>query len=302
LAGNKLYFIHQSFSKPPYLAAFDINTKKLEKLSAFNDTLLDSIEFGKTEEIYYQGANNDTVQMFVIFPPNFDKSKKYGLVHLFHGGPLGAFMDDFHFRWNGQMFAAMGYVVATVNFHGSSGFGEKFAQSLKGAQAEYPFEDVMKATDLLLDKYNFLDSKKIAAGGGSYGGYLTNWIAGNTNRFAALISHAGVYNLMGQFASDLTHFREISYGGSPWNNTEKLMSQSPAQYAKNFNTPMLIIHGEKDYRVVITQGLEIYGVLQGKGIPSRLVYYPDENHWILSPQNSIFWFNEYKAWLDRWLK
>ncbi|HPI36502.1 MAG TPA: S9 family peptidase [Ignavibacteriaceae bacterium] len=299
---DNIYFVHQSFSVPPYIASLNLKNKETKGLTSFNKELLDSLEFGKVEDIYFVGANNDSVQMFLLYPPDFDRSKKWGLVHLIHGGPLGSFSDDFHYRWNGQVFAAMGYMVAVVNFHGSSGFGEKFAQSIVGAHHKYPFEDMMKATDYLLEKYPFINPKALAAGGGSYGGFLTNWIAGHTNRFAALFSHAGVYNLMGQFASDLTHFREVAYNGSPWFNTDKLNEASPANYARNFETPMLVLHGEKDYRVVITQGLELYGVLKGKGVPAKLVYFPDENHFIQSPQNSIFWYKEVKDWLDRWLK
>ncbi|MHC1738671.1 MAG: prolyl oligopeptidase family serine peptidase [Ignavibacteriaceae bacterium] len=299
---DKLYFIFQDFTNPPFIVALDPAKEKFEKIISFNDALLDSIDFGKFEDITFTGAGGDKVQMWLVYPPGFDKNKKYPLVHIIHGGPLGTSSNDFHYRWNAQMFAAMGYVIAEVNFHGSSSFGEQFAQSLKGAQADFPFRDVMLATDYLIEEYNFIDSKKLGAAGGSYGGYLTNWIAGHTDRFSALISHAGVYNLMGQFASDLTHFREISYGGSPWNKPDIVMSMSPAQFAENFKTPMMIVHGEKDYRVVVTQGLELYGVLQGKGIPSRLVCFPDENHWVLSPQNSIFWYKEFKSWMDRWLK
>jgi len=299
---DKLYFVYQDFNNPPYIASLDPAKEKFEKVISFNDALLDSIEFGKFEDITFSGAGGDPVQMWLVYPPGFDRNKKYPLVQIIHGGPLGTSANDFHYRWNAQMFAAMGYMIAEVNFHGSSSFGEKFAQSLKGAQAEYPFQDVMLATDFLIKNYNFIDPEKLGAAGGSYGGYLTNWIAGHTDRFSALISHAGVYNLIGQFASDLTHFREISYGGSPWKNSDKVMSMSPAQFAENFKTPMMIVHGEKDYRVVVTQGLELYGVLQGKGIPSRLVCFPDENHWVMSPQNSIFWYKEFKGWLDRWLK
>lgn len=301
-AKGKLYFLHQNFSMPNELFCLDLKSAKAEQLTHLNKSLLDSISFGKVEELYFEGADNKQVQMYVIYPPDFDPAKKYGLLHLIHGGPHGAFSNDFHYRWNGQLFASMGYVAAIVNFHGSTGFGEEFAESIVGAHGDKPFTDIMKATDFLLNKYSFLDGNKLAAAGGSYGGYLVNWIAGHTDRFSALISHAGVYNFKGQFASDLTHFREVSYGGSPWSNADQLDKYNPAEFAHNFKTPMLIMHGEKDYRVVITQGLELYGVLQGKGVPSRLVYFPNENHWILSPQNSIYWFKEFKDWLDRWLK
>ncbi len=190
-----------------------------------------------------------------------------------------------------------------VNFHGSTGFGKKFMTSIVGDHGTRPFKDIMSATDYLINTYAFIDSNRMAASGGSYGGYLVNWIAGHTNRFKCLISHAGVYNLMGQFASDVTADRVINYDGAPWQGRyEQINKSSPAFYAHNFQTAMLIIHGEKDYRVVVTQGLEHYGVLTGKGIPARLVYFPNENHWILQPQNSIYWNKEVKDWFARFLK
>lgn len=299
---NELYFLHQTFSSPADIHSFNLKSKKGERLTDVNKTVLDSIAFGKVEEYFFKGADDEDVQMFLLYPPNFDANKKWGLLHLIHGGPHGAFQNSFHYRWNAQAFAAMGYVCAIVNFHGSTGFGEKFANSIIGAHGDKPFTDVMSATDFILNKFSFIDENKIAAAGGSYGGYLVNWIAGHTDRFAALISHAGVYNLMGQFASDMTHFREVAYGGAPWYDKVNVQRWSPAEFAENFQTPMLIVHGEKDYRVVVTQGLELYGVLQGKGIPSRLLYYPDENHWVLQPQNSIFWYKEFSDWLYRFLK
>ncbi|HNI12726.1 MAG TPA: prolyl oligopeptidase family serine peptidase, partial [bacterium] len=250
-----------------------------------------------------KGADNDDVQMYVVYPPNFDPNKKYPLVHMIHGGPHGAFGDDWSYRWNAHAFAAPGYVVALINFHGSTGFGKSFMTSIVGAHADKPFTDIMRGTDYLLQKYNFLDSTRMAASGGSYGGYLVNWIAGHTNRFKCLISHAGVYNLMGQFASDVTFDRVINYDGSPWSGRyEQINRWSPAFFAHNFSTPMLIIHGEKDYRVVVTQGIELYGVLTGKGVPARLLYYHNENHWVLQPQNSIYWNKEVRDWFARWLK
>lgn len=302
LGKNKIYFLHQSLSYPTELFSHDLVSKKTEQVSFFNKNLMDSLVLGKVEDLYFPGANDAQVQMYLLYPPNFDPKKKYGLVHLIHGGPHQSFNDDFHPRWNAQVFAAMGYFVATVNFHGSTGWGEAFAESIVGKHAPKPFTDVMRATDFLIKNYKNIDSLRLGAAGGSYGGYLVNWIAGHTNRFSALVSHAGVYNFMGQFASDITHFREIAYGGSPWENKENLMRYNPSEFAANFNTPMLVIHGEKDYRVVVTQGLELYGVLQGKGVPSRLIYYPDENHWILQPQNSIFWYNEIESWFKRFLK
>lgn len=302
LAAGSLYFLHENFSSPADIFSLNFKSNKTEQFTNMNKSLLDSISFGKVEEYYFKGADEEDVQMFLIYPPNFDANKKWGLLHLIHGGPHGAFQNSFHYRWNGQAFAAMGYVCAVVNFHGSTGFGEKFANSIIGAHGDKPFTDIMNASDFILRKFSFIDENKIAGAGGSYGGYLVNWIAGHTNKFAALISHAGVYNLMGQFASDMTHFREVAYGGAPWYDKENVKKWSPAEFADNFQTPMLIVHGEKDYRVVVTQGLELYGVLQGKGIPSRLLYFPDENHWVMQPQNSIYWYKEFEDWLDRFLK
>lgn len=301
-AGNTYYFLNQDFNNPPRLVSYSTDTDELKQISTHNKELLDSITFSDFEELYYEGADGDSVQVFLMYPPDFDDNKQYGMILLIHGGPYGVFGEGFHQRWNAQLFAAMGYVAAMVNFHGSSGFGKEFAQSILGAHGDKPFTDVMLAVDYLTEKYPFIDGERLGAAGGSYGGYLVNWIAGHTDRFDALVSHAGVYNLFGQFASDFTHFREIAYAGSPWYNQENVRFYSPHTYAEHFSTPMLIIHGEKDYRVVVTQGLELYGVLQGKGVPARLIYYPDENHWVTSPQNSIFWYREVKEWFDRYLK
>ncbi len=300
---HKLYFLKSTLSEPAEIFEYDLNKKSLKKISNFNDELLSNLNFGKVEEYYFPGAENDSVQFYLVYPPEFDKNKKYPLVHLIHGGPHGTFGDDFHYRWNAQLFASPGYIVSMVNFHGSTSFGTKFGKSIVGAHGDKPFTDIMLATDFLIKNFDFIDSTRMAAAGGSYGGYLVNWIAGHTNRFKALISHAGVYNLLGQFASDLTYERVKNYDGAPWQGRyEQINKWNPAFYAHNFETPMLIIHGEKDYRVVVTQGLEIYGVLKGKGITARLVYYPDENHWILQPQNSIYWYKEVHDWLNRFLR
>lgn len=303
VSDNKLIFIKNHNSQPSELFDFDLKTKKISQLSFFNKSICDSIEFGKVENITFKGADNDPVQMYLVYPPNFDPSRKYPLIQLIHGGPAGTFNDEFHYRWNTQLFAAPGYVIALVNFHGSTSFGNAFGKSIVGAHGDKPFTDIMKATDHLLANYSFIDSTRMGAAGGSYGGYLVNWIAGHTNRFKALISHAGVYNLMGQFASDVTYERVKNYNGAPWEGRyEEINRYSPAFFADRFTTPMLIIHGEKDYRVVVTQGLEIYGVLKGKGVDSRLVYFPNENHWILQPQNSIYWYKEVHGWFARYLK
>ncbi len=300
LAGDHLVFVHRSFTHPPELYRVRTNGRDLEHLTAFNEEIMSGVNLGKVENITYKGADGADIQMFVVYPPDFDEEKEWPLLVQIHGGPHGIFGDDFHFRWNAQLFAAPGYVVALPNFHGSTSFGQEFAKSIHGAHSELPYRDIMKATDYMVDK-PYIDGNRTAAAGGSYGGYMVSWIAGQTARYQALINHAGVYNIMAQFASDVTFHREAAYSGAPWDGLENLQRWNPAIHAENIHTPMLIIHGEGDYRVPVTQGLEVYGVYKGKGLDARLVYYPDENHWILTPRNSIHWFGEFHGWLERYI-
>jgi dipeptidyl aminopeptidase/acylaminoacyl peptidase len=296
-----IVFQRAELDRPPDLAVVRADGSGFRYLTSANEQLLAETAIGAVEETTFKGANGDDVQMFVVYPPGFVKTKKYPLVQLVHGGPVGTFGDSWSFRWHPHAFAAPGYVVAMVNFHGSSSFGQSWIDSILGAHADQPFADVMKATDVLIAR-GFVDETRMAAAGGSYGGFLVNWIAGHTDRFKALVSHAGVYDLLGQSASDSTYGRHHSYGGYPFTNLANVERQSPNRFAAGFNTPMLVLHGERDYRVPVTQGLELYGVLTAKGVPARLVYYPDENHWVLKGANSKHWYGEVLGWLDRWLK
>ncbi len=300
LAGDNLVFLHRSLTRAPELFRIRTDGRNLSGITGFNDGIMSEIQLGRVENMTYKGANGVDIQMFVVYPPDFDENKEWPLLVQIHGGPHGIFGDDFHFRWNAQLFAAPGYVVAMPNFHGSTSFGQEFTESIHGAHSELPFRDIMKATDHLVEK-PWIDGNRTAAAGGSYGGYMVSWIAGHTDRYQALINHAGVYNIMTQFASDVTNHRVAAYNGAPWDGLEQMQEWNPAVYAENFRTPMLILHGELDYRVPISNGLEVYGVYKGKGLDARLVYYPDENHWILTPQNSIHWFGEFHDWLLRYL-
>jgi dipeptidyl aminopeptidase/acylaminoacyl peptidase len=298
---GRVVFASSTLSRPTDIAVTGLDGKGLRTLTNFNDALVAKLDFGPVEEMTFAGAGGEPVQMFVVFPPGFDPKKKYPLVQLIHGGPVGTFGDVFGYRWNPHAFAAPGYIVAMVNFHGSSSFGHAWIESILGAHPDKPFTDVMKATDFLIAK-GYVDENRMAAAGGSYGGFLVDWIEGHTDRFKALVSHAGVYDLLGQSASDGTYGRQHSYGGYPWTNLENVEKWSPNRYAANFKTPMLVLHGERDFRVPVTQGLELYGVLTAKGVPARLVYYPDEHHWILKGQNSKHWYGEVLAWLGKYLK
>ena len=298
---GEVFFSISSLSKPPEIAAVKPDGTGLRWLTRANDERMAGLSLGKVRDVTFEGAGGDQVQMYVVEPPGFDPRKKVPLVHLLHGGPVGTSGDAFSFRWNAHAFAAPGYLVAMVNFHGSSSFGQKWVESILGAPADRPYTDVMKATDFLIAEGS-VDEGKMAAAGGSYGGYLVNWIAGHTARFTTLISHAGVYDLLGQFASDMTFGRQHSYGGYPYTNLSNVERWSPNRHAKGFSTPMLILHGERDFRVPLTQGLEIYGVLTAKEVPARLVVYPDENHWVLKGSNAKHWYGEVLGWLARWFK
>jgi dipeptidyl aminopeptidase/acylaminoacyl peptidase len=268
-------------------------------LTAFNAGILARVDLGEVRELRYPGSDGRTIQAWVVLPPGFDPAKQYPLVEVLHGGPHGITGDQFHFRWNLQLFAAPGYVVLAPNFHGSTSWGQDFAKSIHGGWGDKPYRDSMAAVDAILAE-GYVDETRMAAAGGSYGGYLTSWIAGQTDRFACVVNHAGVSDLLSQYASDVTNGRELAMGGQPWDGLDAIDAMNPARFASGFTTPMLVLHGERDYRVPVTQGLAIYNVYKAKGVPARLVYFPDENHWILKPRNSLLWYREFFAWLERW--
>jgi dipeptidyl aminopeptidase/acylaminoacyl peptidase len=296
---NIMVFLRTSFDLPA--ALFKLNPgEEVMQIDSFNKTLVEQWELGKVKEVYYVGADDHTVHMWIVYPPNFDPKKKWPLLMVVHGGPHNGITTDFHYRWNAQLQAAKGYVVAIPNFHGSSGFGQKFTDSITGDMATKPFTDVMKATDYMTPQ-PYIDKNRLAAAGASYGGFMMAWLNGHTDRFKAMVCHAGVYNWHSQMASDIVRARERALGAMPWGDITKIDKQSPQRFAANFKTPTLIMHGEKDYRVPVTQGFEYYNTLRLKGVPTRLVYFPDENHWILKPQNSLLWHREFFGWLEKYV-
>lgn len=312
--GGRIVCLRQGFRCPSelWLLGPEGGDEKPVKLGGWNDGGLDGVDFGsEAESVTFdvprvegrevdQDGTTVEAQMFVLYPPGFDRSKKYPLVLLLHGGPHSAWLDSFHMRWNASLFAAAGRVVAALNPHGSTGFGQAYAEAIIGRHADQPFADAMAAVDLLAAR-GYVDESRMAVAGGSYGGFLTSWVIGHTDRFAAAICHAGVYDLMAQFASDYTWSRGKSYGAEPWDDPLAVDRQSPSRFAGAFTTPTLVLHGEKDYRVPVTQGLNLYQVLQGQGVPSKLVVFPKENHWILKPRAAQLWWREVEAWLDRWI-
>jgi dipeptidyl aminopeptidase/acylaminoacyl peptidase len=298
--GTALVFLRSSFSFPARVFLVPAAGGLPRRIDRFNDDLVSRWDRGQVTQVYFKGADDEQVQMWLIYPPGFDAKKKWPLLQVVHGGPHNGITTDFHYRWNLYLLASRGYVVACVNFHGSSGFGQKFTDSITGDVGAKPLVDVMKATDWL-QQQPYIDKDRMAALGASYGGYMMAWLNGHTDRFKAMVCHAGVYNWHSMMASDIVRSRERALGTFPWSDLARIDRQSPQRLAARFKTPTLVIHGEKDFRVPLTQGLEYYNTLRLKGVPARLLYFPDENHWVLKPQNSRLWYREVFAWLERYI-
>ncbi|TVP15673.1 alpha/beta hydrolase family protein [Shewanella sp. KCT] len=287
---------NDSFLYPARLVKVNGKNGKNSRLDSFNDEILADVDLGTYESVTYKGYQDKEIQMWVHYPPGFDRSKKYPLMMLVHGGPHNAISDGFHYRWNAQTFASWGYVTAWPNFHGSNSFGQAFADSINPDWKNKSLEDVLKAADWFKQQ-SWIDDKRMVAGGASYGGYLTSIILGQKHPFNALLIHAAVYNMYSQMAADFSvHSPRF---GNYWDNPEIYQSISPHYGAGNFNTPTLVIHGQLDYRVPVGQGFELFRTLQTRGVESRMIYFPDENHWIMKPNNSIYWYHQVKDWMTR---
>lgn len=301
--GKSLLFCRQSMNHPVDLYVARANGTGVRQLTHINDALLSQLEMNPAEEFWFKGAGGTKVHGFLLKPPGFDPKRKYPMVYLIHGGPQGAWSDFFHYRWNAQMFAAPGYVVVMVNPRGSTGYGQKFTDEISGDWGGKVFIDLMNGVDYVLSHYPFIDKNRIAAAGASYGGYMINWLEGHTDRFRCLVNHDGVFNTVSMyFSTEELWFPEWEFRGTPWTNKELYEKWSPHNYVANFKTPMLIIHGEQDFRVTVDQGLQVFTALQRKGIPSKLLYFPDEGHWVLKPLNAELWWKTIYEWLATYLK
>jgi dipeptidyl aminopeptidase/acylaminoacyl peptidase len=299
--GKTIYFNVSTLRRPAELYARTRNGQ-LTRITHDNDALLGQLTMASSEDIWWTGADGANVQGHLIKPPNFDPTKKYPAIVLIHGGPQGAWYDAWSYRWNPQPFATRGYVILMPNPRGSSGFGQQFVEQISGDWAGRVYTDIMNGVDTLA-ALPYVDGSRIGAAGGSYGGYMVDWILGHSNRFKALVSHAGVYNLESMYGvTEELWFPEWEFGGPFWEKPEQYEKWSPHRFVKNFATPTLVTHGELDYRVPVGEGLQLFTALQRRGVPSRLVVFPDEGHWILKPQNSKLWFETVGDWFDRWLK
>lgn len=297
LAGaNRLVATNDSFMYPARLVTVDTRNGNTSRLDSFNDDIVNSTELGSYESVTYKGAGGKDIQMWVHYPAGFDKSKKYPLFLLIHGGPHNAIGDSFSYRWNAQTFASWGYVTAWPNFHGSSGFGQDFADAINPDWRTKPLADIQAATKWF-ENQSWIDTERMVAGGASYGGYLSSVLLGTEHPFKALLIHAAVYNMYSQMAADFA-VHSTRFGGY-WDNPDIYKNISPHYHADKFNTPTLVIHGQLDYRVPVGQGFELFRTLQSRGVKSRMIYFPDENHWILKPNNSIYWYNQVKDWMTK---
>jgi dipeptidyl aminopeptidase/acylaminoacyl peptidase len=310
--GKVLAFARNSLLMPAEIFRANADGSGAKQLTSANTELLAQLDLTAPEDFEYAGAvvaaprtrkagKPAMIHGFIVKPPQFDRTKKYPMVLLVHGGPQGAWMDAWSFRWNAQMFAARGYVAVLINPHGSTGYGQAFTEQITGDWGGAVYEDLMKGVDHVV-KQGYVDSQRIGAAGGSYGGYMVNWMMGHTDRFKAYVSHASIFNTVSMYATEELWFQEWEYKGTPWDNAPLYNKWSPHLHAKNFKTPTLVIHGELDYRVPIGEGLQLYQTLQRRGVPSKLLYYPDEGHWVLKPQNSELWYQTVLDWLDQWLK
>ncbi|HEY0953787.1 MAG TPA: S9 family peptidase [Roseateles sp.] len=296
-AGGFTVVNHDGVQFPPRLSVLDGDAQR--RIESLNDARLATHAFGRHEEVTITGARGDAVQMWLIYPPGFDAKKKHPVMHVIHGGPHTAFGDSWHWRWNHQVFAAQGYVVACVNYHGSSSFGHEFLDSITGHWGEYELQDIEAGTDWLLAK-RWVDRKRVFATGGSYGGYMVAWMNGHVQpgRYQAYVCHAGCYDWQAMYADDAYDWHRKELGANYWDDPARIAAQSPHAFAAHFATPTLVIHGAMDYRVPDAQGLAYYNTLRSQGVPARLVWFPDENHWILKPRNSRLWYREFFAWLQ----
>jgi len=304
--GKTLVFTRQSLTQPIEIYKADSSGANATRLTKTNDALLADFGLKPAEEVSWEGAAGAKAYGWVVKPPNFTANKKWPLIVLIHGGPQGAWNDAWSYRWNPQLFAAAGYVVFAPNPRGSFGYGQKFVDEISGDWGGKVYTDIMNGAAYIASM-PYVDRERIGAAGGSYGGYMVNWIEGhNTDprvKFSALVSHAGVYNLTSMYgATEELWFPEWEFKGMPWTNPEMYSKWSPHMFVKQFKTPLLVIHGELDYRVPYTEGLQLFTALQRQGVESKLLVYPDEGHWVLKPQNSELWYNTVLGWFDGHLK
>ena len=312
-ANGNLFFTRMSIAMPNEIWRLGSSQQghEADAVTRMNDALLSQIDMQPLEPFTFKGANDEDVEGFLIKPPGFDPAKKYPLKFLIHGGPQGAWGDSWTYRWNAELFAANpesvrgegGYVVVMINFHGSTGYGQKFTDSISGDWGGKPYVDLMKGLDYVEKTYPFIDKNREAALGASYGGYMANWLLGHTDRFKCIVSHDGTFNTESAYGTtEELWFIEWDFKGPLWKNRELYRKWSPHLFVDKFKTPTLVVHGQLDYRLDVSEGFQLFTTLQRLKVPSKMLYFPDEGHWILKAQNSRLWYKTVNDWVDQWCK
>ena len=298
-----LIVARQDFKHPTDLYSANARGKSLKQITRFNADRLKEIRFGDAEFFTFKGGNGDTVQGYVVKPANYKSGKKYPVAFIIHGGPQGAMTNDFHYRWNPQTYAGQGFAVVTINFHGSTGYGQNFTDAISGDWGGMPLEDLKLGWAAALKKYKFLDESRACALGASYGGFMAYWIAGNwSDPWKCIVAHDGVFDSrMMSYSTEELWFDEWEHGGkTQYEDPAGYEKFNPVNHVKDWRVPMLVVHSDQDFRIPLDQGIAAFTALQRRGIPSEFLRFPDENHWILKPHNSVLWHDTVNAWLKKW--
>jgi dipeptidyl aminopeptidase/acylaminoacyl peptidase len=297
--GKTLIAEHESIDRPGEIVRIDVSSKIMKNITSVNDDKLIKCELLPKEDFWFDGSGGAKIHGFIVKPPGFVASKKYPVVLLIHGGPQGQWGDQFHPRWNTELFAARGYVAVLINPHGSTGYGQAFTDAISRDWGGKPYEDLMKGVDYVLKTYSFVDGNRIAAAGASYGGYMINWIAGHTDRFRCLVSHDGMFNAKSAYGTtEELWFNEWEFGGTPYQNAELYEKWSPMAFADKFKTPMLVVHSQLDFRLDVSEGFQLFTALQRRGVKSKMLYFPDEGHFVAKPANAELWYKTVLDWID----
>ncbi len=302
--GDRIVYALSNLAGPAELYSIGSDGGGRKQLTNINAEQVAAARTGEYEQFTFRGWNDETVHAYMVKPVDFDPAREYPVAFLIHGGPQGSFGNVFHYRWNPQAYSGAGYAAVMVDFHGSTGYGQAFTDSIRGDWGGKPLEDLRKGLAAALERYPWMNGDRLGALGASFGGYMINWIAGNwPDRFRCLVNHDGnLDERMAYFDTEELWFPEWDHMGTPWGNPTSYEKQNPVNFVQNWKTPMLVIHGAQDFRVADTQGLGTFNVLQRRGIPSKLLYFPDESHWVLKPANSIQWHEVVLGWLDQWVK
>jgi dipeptidyl aminopeptidase/acylaminoacyl peptidase len=297
--GKTILLTRETAKAPTELFTMDVDGTDLRQITFLNRSKIEPLEMNALENFWFEGAESARVEGFLLKPPFFSTDKKYPLIFLVHGGPQGQWGDDFHYRWNTQMFASRGYVVVMINPRGSTGYGQKFTDEISRDWGGKVYQDLMKGLDYVLKTYSFIDGNRMAAAGASYGGYMMNWILGHTDRFRCLVSHDGVFNPASAYGTtEELWFNEWEFGGTPYKNPELYKKWSPMEFVQNYKTPTLVVHGQRDYRLDVSEGFQLFTALQRQGVKSKMLYFPDEFHFVVKPQNAELWYKTVLDWID----